>query len=338
MQAAQQEYGIHCLNFTIKRIPYQSYTEPGMAYDSGKSVVKTDIDAVSKVISEALNLDFKDFVPVKHSKVNARLYRTCRSFEGLINVYLDGYRYNADTIHIECKGSAFESSELGWDDADIRRIADYIHDNDCNLTELHAFVDDKPCILNFDRLLGAVTSYEVRSHCRSVIHNGKAKGDARTIVFGSRPKRYSIYESGRHRYTGESADLRGVDEEFLDYLRVEAQLSSGHAKAALERYRNGENLGSIALAYVADAVTFLTPGKDSNRARWRTLPVWESFTTGAGDIPARHKQAPPTIEGKWSYIARKLTEFTALVGETITIQKLQDKVRELQPMAAIEDF
>lgn len=309
MPTQYQEYGLHCLNFSLLKMPYSTYMQ------EGKPLLTSDVPPIKKAVSSLFGLSFsEDFQPINNSKTASRKYRSCSSYRGLINVYYDGFGNNADSVHVEIKGSAFDSTELNWTESDITRIVDYALTEQCNICEVHIYVDDKPCLLNFGKLLELVINHAVSSHCRAVVFNGKSKGDARSFAYGSRPKRYSFYESGRHRYVGDSAEYKGISEDFLDYVRVEAQLSGRYAHEALARFRMGEGLGSIALSYIGDAVEFKTPGTDSNPHRWKILPAWGAFTAGSGTIPPKPKRKPPELAGKLNYLQRKIDEISLQFG------------------------
>lgn len=321
-----QEFGIHALHFTVKRMPFMELSEDR----------QTDRKAINSTLQDLFRLGLKDFRPAASSTgAEKRKYRTCYTHRGLINLYFDGYGHNGDCLSVEIKGSAFESTELNWTEEDISRMARFILSRpDTTPNEMHIYVDDKICHLTFDNLLKLTVDHAIRSHARATIHNGANKGDARSIAFGSRPKRLSIYESGRHRYVGDNATVKGKSEEFLDYVRVEAQLSGVHAKAALERFAAGESWASIVLAYASDTVTFLVSGLDSNRARWKTDPAWSKFTEESGNIPMRPKQSAPTPEGKLSYLKRKITEVAISVGDTAMYDFLLGQLQLFQAAAA----
>ncbi len=332
--ATQQEYGIHALSVTLKNIPYSVY------YEDQKSVTRI-LPGEFRQVVDLLGLDSGEFRPCTSTRgATARRYRSAQTWRGLINVYFDGYTStNRDTVCVEIKGAAFEDVQLDWSEDDIRSICKAIAARyDYSPTEFHTYVDDRICTLDFGFLIRLTTDHAYRGHCKSEIHNGRAAGDARSIAFGARPRRISIYESGRHRYSGDSAELRGQDDEFLDYVRVEAQLSDKVAGEALSRFMAGENPGSIALSYVSDAVQFLVPGSDTNKARWKVQAWWSQFTQTAGEIPPRAKRKPATLEGSFDYIVRKVNALCVQHTDAAVLPYLRQLLEEVETRATLDTF
>jgi hypothetical protein len=331
MADTQQEYGIHALNFTIHEVKSDTY------YLDNEYTEFTNDKDLEQIVSYLFNLKLSDFIKSDQRKANKRFYAEVLTYKGLINLYHSGRGYNKNTVHIEMKGSAFESTELNITDDDIQRIVASIANPEhpcpwskATVKEVHIFIDDKLQILNFSQLLQLAITHSVRTQCSLIAFPGAKDTDARSFAYGNRPKRYSIYESGRHRYGKESAEYKGVDAEFLDYVRIELQLSGEHAAAALARFATGESLPSIHGAYFADAVTFLSPSGQKNKARWPTLPAWSQFVAAAGDAPYKPPRKPPTMEGHTAQLAHYIKKLSEQYGPQFVANQLRHHLVELE--------
>ncbi|NVN90441.1 MAG: replication initiation factor domain-containing protein [Desulfuromonadales bacterium] len=330
MADIQQEFGIHALNFTIHDVKSDIY------YLNNEYTEYTNDKDMEHIVSYLFKLQLSDFTKSDKKKADKRFYSEVLTHKGLINLYHTGKGYNKDTVHIEMKGSAFDSAELNITDDDINRIVSCIVKPEipwpygkANVTDIHIYVDDKQQLLNFDQLQKLAVEHSVRTQCSLVAFPGAKDTDARSLVFGARPKRYSIYESGRHRYRKEDSANKGIDSDFLDYIRVELQLSGEHAAAALGRYAAGESLTSIHGAYFSDAITFLLPSCQKNKARWKTLPAWAQFLSAAGDAPYKPPRKPPTEGGHTAQLALYIRKLEELYGPRFVANQLQHHIVEL---------
>jgi len=331
MSDIQQEFGIHAMNFTIHGVESATY------YQDKEYIEFTSEKDIEAIISYLFNLNLSDFTISDQRKANKRFYGEVLTYKGLINLYHSGRGYNKETVHVEMKGSAFESAELNLTDIDIRRVINSIANPECpcpwskaTIKELHIYVDDKQLLLNFDQLQQLAITHSVKTHCRPVLFPGKSDTDARSFAYGSRPKRYTLYESGRHRYGKEAAEFKGIDTEFLDYIRVELQLSGEYAAEALARYVAGESLPSIHGSYYSDAVVFLSPSRQKNKARHNPLPAWSQFLAEAGEAPLKPPRKPPTVEGHLAQLTQHIKRLESLYGPKFIADHLRHHVEELE--------
>lgn len=331
MAEQKQECGIHALSFTVHCVPSSVY------HNGDEYIEYTHDRELEPIVSYLFNLSLSEFTKSDRKKARKRFYSEVLTYNGLINLYHSGFGYNKGTVHIEMKGSAFESAALSLTESDIRRITNSVAapEPECPFkmaiaTELHIYVDDRMKLLNFDELQQLMVDHSVRTKCRPTMFPGKAAGDARSFAFGARPQRFSFYESGKHRYGKETAERKGIDSEPLNYIRVEMQLSGEAAGAALARYAAGESLPSIHAAWLAKSITFCSPSAQRNRARWQTLPAWEKFLEAAGDSPIRPPRKPPTVDGQVSAIKTHVRKLEEIYGAEFTVGQLRIMVAELE--------
>lgn len=319
MDAISQQYNFHCLTFT-------AHYEPELfSFIDNTRHIKLDV--LQKLTKELFNIEFDCFVELKSSGAAVRMYRHACTYRNLINVYFDGCTANnCYTVHVEIKGSAFDDPELNWQNKETRRIVNSVLRHGYTVKEAHLYVDDMRQLLDFDYLWQATAiDRTYRSKMRPALFAGQSDTSPRAFAFGSRPRRISIYEKGRQRYKGEQARCTGAEEEFLDYTRVEIQLSGQQAKDALERYRSHEAVGSIALSYVEDSLNYVVPGLDSNRSRWGVLPAWAAFVSDSTKMPQTRKKTPPTAAGQLAYVEHKISQIAASHGYDAVLTFLEQQ-------------
>lgn len=155
-------------------------------------------------------------------------------------------------------------------------LLSYFADNseDYHITRLDLAFDDHTGILDIDRLLDETDDHNYVSKSRWWMVQYGSQGTS--LYFGS-PRsdtRIRIYDKAMERGLTDGSH----------WIRVELQLRSGNAGAAVSELLRSQSIGRTFRGILANYLTFREPSADSNKSRWPIADFWEKLLDSAAAI------------------------------------------------------
>lgn len=253
--------GLHHLRFHPKDQPLLDIQ--GMIHES----------YISSIVKRLFNLTLADFVHLKDRTANKRKYRNAYSFNEQIVVLANDYT-KRKSISIEINGSGFDHGCIN-----VEKVCSIV-ETDFIVTAIHGKIDttDTP----FKQLFkcyqhGAITANTVKGSDR--------QSKTRTMIFGSGPKKYEIYEAGLYHPHINNRNL----------CRHELKFEADSARQFFAEWRQApQNLEQLIKAYIIGqfGLQFKQVSDDSNVGRRPVLPAWKAWISTA--TPRRFDRVTPT--------------------------------------------
>lgn len=218
-------------------------------------------------------------------------------------------------INFKLSGTAcrdYEELELTWQDL-FNKINTYPH----NYNRIDIAIDDfTGDYFTIEKLQKFIKEGRVSSKFKSSldiikrnISDGTTLGN--TLQFGSKASRVQItfYNKMLERQSQNYIISNNID----FWIRTELRFRAERAEEISNQLINNTNFSSFIKGILGNYISFLNPGKDSNKSRWSISPFWNSFLDNMSKIQLSNINIEPSISKKRKWLEKSISHSNLMV-------------------------